>query len=154
MLASLHLAIVEPVYVGAILGGRKRVEARLGRDRRAPFGAVRLGDRVCFKRRSGPCVAFADVAQVESVWLSSPEDVDRLRRRVQAFVLAGPGFWVHKREARYATLVWFEHVEPIDARPDLSSHITPGDRSGWHVLPADVEHLIRAADPARACRSA
>lgn len=142
----LHLAIIDPAYVGPILDGRKRVESRLGRDRRAPFGVVSPGDRVCFKQRSGPCVAFATVIGVECLEVTPPAGVRALRDRVQAGVLGSSGYWRGKLGSRYATLIWFAVVEPIDATPDLSRYVRAGNRSAWHVLPAAAEDLVRAAD--------
>ncbi|MEZ6319318.1 MAG: ASCH domain-containing protein [Phycisphaerales bacterium] len=146
MSARLHLAIIDRAYVGPILDGRKRVESRLGRDRRAPFGVVSPGDRVCFKQRSGPCVALATVVGVECLELAPPAGVRELRDRVQAGVLGSSEYWRGKLGSRYATLIWFAAVEPIDSTPDLSRYIRAGNRSAWHVLPAAAETLVRDAD--------
>ena len=149
-----HLAIVDPAYVAPILDGRKRVEARLGHDRRAPFGVVSAGEHVCFKRRSGPSVAIATVVGVECFTLASSADVRALRERAQADVLGSPAFWRGKLGARFATLIRFDAVEPIDAAPDLAAYIRAGNRSAWHVLPAVAERVVRGADRSRGRRSA
>ncbi len=40
-------------YLEGLLGGEKRIEARLTKTRRAPFGRIGRGDRLFFKVSSG-----------------------------------------------------------------------------------------------------
>ena len=140
-----HVAIVLPRFARLILAGDKRAEARLGRDRRAPFGVVSPEDMVYFKVRSGGYACRAVVARVESRELASPADVRALRSMCDADVRGTPEYWRDKARSRYATIAWFERVEAVEAGPDLSRFVTRGCRSAWHVVPEEIARSIVTA---------
>ncbi|MFN0130946.1 MAG: hypothetical protein ACKVW3_00185 [Phycisphaerales bacterium] len=137
-----HIAIVTPHCLDAILDGRKTVESRLSRNRRAPFRAVGVGDCVWFKERGGGIGASARVARVLFAEGLSPSGVARLRRDFGAAIVAEPGYWQGKRLARYATLIWLDEVRATERGPRLIR--TPGDRSAWFTLQGAEQPAAKA----------
>ncbi len=110
---TVHLAILHKRYLDAILAGRKTIESRLSRTRRAPFGCVRRGDAVYFKETGGPVRARARVSRVRSIAGLTPRAIAALRREHGRAIGAGASYWKSKRTSRYATLVWFENALPL-----------------------------------------
>lgn len=113
-----HLAILHKRYLDAILDGRKTIESRLSRTRRAPFGCVRAGDVVYFKESGGPVRALARVARVRSIAGLTPTRIESLRRAHGGAIGAEAGYWRSKRASRYATLLWLRDTAALgeDAR--------------------------------------
>lgn len=130
----IHVAIVLPVYAEAIASGRKTIEARLTRNRIAPFGTVAVGDRIYFKKCSGPFVITALAAEVEQIEGLTPRGVLNLRRRFNERVLGSPEYWHGKSIARYATLVTVTEVETIAYGPDYRADPGWRPRSAWMAL--------------------
>ena len=77
--AGTHLMIVHPRYVGPLMTGEKLIEARLGRDRRAPFNHVRPGDTVYIKPTSQSVAARAIVERVDQYEDLEPVDIEKLQ---------------------------------------------------------------------------
>lgn len=130
----IHVAIVLPRYAEALATGRKSVEARLTRNRIAPYGAVAVGDRIYFKESSGPFVLTAVAAEVEHVDGLTPSGVVKLRRRFDLRVLGSPEYWRSKSIARYATFVTVSDVETIAFGPEYKSDPAWRPRSAWMTL--------------------
>lgn len=146
MVRPVHVAIVLPRYARLIVAGHKTVEARLTITRRPPFGCIRAGDRVYVRVRSGGYVAVASVGQVKEFTLRGAGDVERLRDRFQAQIMADDAFWGAKADARYATLMWLERVEPVRHGPNLAGVVPAGSRSAWHVVPGDLDVYPECVD--------
>lgn len=127
-----HVVIVREPFASAIAGGRKRVEARLSQARQVPFGVVAPGDVLWFRRAGGGYVARALVRRVTSRSGLTPRGVGALRRRFARRVGAGDEFWSARSQAKYATLVEFERVEPTAQGPIVRKRA--GDRRAWLVL--------------------
>ncbi|WP_298402330.1 ASCH domain-containing protein [uncultured Chloroflexus sp.] len=127
--ATLHLAMLREPYLGRILAGRKRIESRFGRDRRAPFGQVKAGDLVLLKRASGPLAGLALVTHTISreITLSVINEL----RTVYAADLAidDPQFWELHACDRYVTLIWIDDIYPLPAIA-----LPRRDRRGWVVV--------------------
>jgi hypothetical protein len=126
----IHVAVLKPPYIRAVLDGRKTVEARLTRARFAPYLRVSPDDRLYFKQTSGPFRATAVVTRVLTFADLDPKQVRRIRSAHNDLILGDPAYWAAKRTARYATLIWFDRVEPITMGPTYSP-----SRQAWHVLP-------------------
>jgi len=75
-----HLVILKKPYMAAILTGRKRVESRFTRTRRAFIGRVEPGDMLFLKQSSGPVCATAQVAAVKNYDGLTPEKIFELKR--------------------------------------------------------------------------
>lgn len=148
---ALHVAVVHRLYVGPILAGTKTVEARLQRARVAPFGRVRVGERVFFKTPGGPFVATARVERVEEHEHLTPERIAGLRDRLGGAVGAPAEFWLARSSARFATFLWLIGVEEVDAGPDIRDARDAQPRAAWLVLP---EPEIPHGPPLRSQRSA
>jgi len=130
-----HVAIVDPLYVGPIVEGRKTIEALLTRSRREPWGSLRAGHTVYFKRRSGGYAAVARAAEVLRYVMPIEMTVERLRAVYGAQIGADAGYWSAKADARFAVLVRLADVRAVEAGPSLV-WVKPGDRSAWRVVPA------------------
>lgn len=96
-----------------IANGEKHVEARLSVQRRVPFGAVDVGDRVYVKPRSLGVSLVARVSRVESFEDMTPSEVRALRGQFNELIRGDAAFWRAKREARYATLVWLDRKSVV-----------------------------------------
>jgi len=132
---AVHVAIVSPPYDRLILEGRKRIEARLTRTARPPFGCVKPGDRLCFKRSGSRFFAEAEADGVLMLDRLTPGRVDGLAERYNALICGEPGYWSAKRESvRYATLIWLRHVRPRSRGP----RYRPVHMRAWYVLSDDA----------------
>ncbi|MCS7003400.1 MAG: ASCH domain-containing protein, partial [Dehalococcoidia bacterium] len=109
---TLHLAILQPAPLAAILRGDKTIESRLSVDRRAPWQRVSAGDRLLLKRASGPVVASARAAWVSYHAGLTPDTASALLR-AHPGLCADPAYVAVKRRARYATLIGLTDVRPL-----------------------------------------
>jgi len=115
---ALHVAIVTPPYDRMILDGRKRIESRLTRTARPPFGCVAPGDALYFKRSGGAFFARAEAARVLMADRLTPGKVDALAERYNGDIGGAPEFWAERRgTAKFATLIWLRDVRPIEVGP-------------------------------------
>ncbi|WP_322490089.1 ASCH domain-containing protein [Chloroflexus sp.] len=127
--ATLHLAILREPYLSRILAGRKRIESRFRRDRRAPFGQVKVGDLVLLKRAGGPLAGLALVTDAISRELI-PTEMDELRAAYATdLVIDDPQFWTLHAQDCYVTLIWLDDTYPLPAIP-----FPRRDRRGWVVM--------------------
>ncbi|MEM6756175.1 MAG: hypothetical protein AAF586_03340 [Planctomycetota bacterium] len=114
---AIHVAILKPAYLRAILDGAKTIESRMTRTRQPPHGAVAVGERVFLKASGGPFGAMARVASVRS-WDDANEAVVReVWRKHHAAIGGDPAYWKSKLDSRYMTLMGLREVEPIDVGP-------------------------------------
>ncbi len=132
MTRRVHLAVVHKRYLDMILAGTKTAEARLTKTRREPYTSLQPGETIYFKQTGGPIRARARAARVHRFELTGPRDIQRLRRRFEAF-LGGPSdYWLAKADARYATIIELAGVRPVDETPGW---FRPGNtRSAWRIF--------------------
>ena len=132
MTRRVHLAVVHKRYLDMILAGTKAAEARLTKTRREPYTSLQAGETIYFKQSGGPIRARARAARVHRFELTSPRDIQRLRRRFEAS-LGGPSdYWNDKADARYATIIELADIEPVDDTPAwYHPHNT---RSAWRIF--------------------
>lgn len=126
----MHIAVVAPPYIAMMLEGRKRVESRFTRTRREPWGRVRPGDTVYFKRPGGPLVCRVSVVRVHQYRDLTPARVDELERRWNRLVCAPGSYWRQRRRARYLTLVVLSKPRPVRDGP----RTPPLFGRGWMTL--------------------
>lgn len=132
---AVHVAIVSPPYDRLILEGRKRIESRFTRTARPPFGCVKPGDRLCFKRSGSRFFAEAEVERVLMADRLTPERVDALVKRYNEWICGEAGYWAEKRaSARYATLIWLRNLRPTERGP----RYRPVHMRAWYVLGDDA----------------
>lgn len=132
---AVHVAIVSPPYDRFILEGRKRIESRFTRTDRPPFGCVRPGDRLCFKRSGSRFFADAEADRVLLADQLTPQRVDALVAQYNEWICGEAAYWEAKREqVRYATLIWLRNVRPTDRGPRYK----PVHMRAWYVLEDDA----------------
>jgi len=132
---AVHLAVLRRPYLDAALAGTKRVEARLSRNRGAPYARVRPGDTIFLKQSSGPVRAVATAGEVRTLDDLTPPLVRTLRRELDHLIGANPDYWDAKSTARYATLIWLvgtRPLTPLDAVPP----VPPLHGGAWVTYPA------------------
>jgi predicted transcriptional regulator len=129
-----HLMIVHPRYVGPILTGEKLVEARLGRDRRAPFDQVRCGDTVYIKPTSADVAGIAVVDRVDQFEDLEPVDIEKLQELYEDRVLGGEDFWQAKLDAKFATLITLSNARPLPSSHQVPGELLVASRNAWRVL--------------------
>jgi len=136
---AVHVAILASPYDQMVVDGRKRIESRLTKGPRPPFGAVTPGDVVYIKRSAGPFVARAEAARVLMADQLTPEAIDELVKRYNRWIGGNDDYWRAKRSCRYATLIWLRNIDLVSVGPRYRvQHMR-----AWYVLGDE-------ADPARA----
>lgn len=108
-----------------IESGEKRVEARLSRTKRAPYGMIARGQTVFIKKSGGEFVCRSLITHVEQHENLSPNDIKELESRYSALcdprcTRASKQFWASKEDARYAVFVWFGSREKPVQVPKVS----------------------------------
>jgi hypothetical protein len=126
-----HVAILHGPHIHALMTGQKKIECRLGRDSRPPFGCVSTGDWVWFKQPSGPIRLLARVGRVLEMKDLEPGRLTELRARWGRSIRAPESFWRDHAAARRATLLWLGCLFAVEPFP-----IIKRDRRAWVVLAA------------------
>lgn len=134
----IHVAVVKREYVELILAGKKTAELRLTRSRGAPHGRVAEGERLYFKQSSGAVRATAVVTRVETHDGLTREGISRLEAATARTVRGSRAFFDERRDARYASVIHFDSVEPCASGPDFSAERAASPRAAWLVLPDDA----------------
>ncbi|MEL6497222.1 MAG: ASCH domain-containing protein [Planctomycetota bacterium] len=131
----IHIAVIKREYVELILAGKKTAELRLTRTRGAPHGRVSPGERLYVKQSSGPIRATALVTDVESHEDLTPRRIRQLARDTAKTVRGKPDFFRERENARYATIMHFDDVEPCSFGPDFAAERAANPRAAWLILP-------------------
>ena len=124
------MAIVSASYARAILDGRKTIESRFSRDRRAPWGRVRRGDRVWVKVSGGPVVADCTVRRVIQFADLTADQLADARRQWGALVVAPAAYWNQRRHKRFGVLIWLGKPRPPRQAPRIDRQYG----AGWITL--------------------
>lgn len=114
-MANCHLVILKKPYLDAILSGRKRIESRFTKTRRAHFGRVLPGDKLFLKESSGPVSAAATAAAVKSFENLTPQRIAELKEQYNHLIVGSNDYWQSKMNCRFGFLVWLNDVERIEA---------------------------------------
>ncbi len=126
----IHVAILQKLYLDAIITGKKRVELRLTITRRVPFNAIKVGERIYFKQSSGSFRATAIVNDVLFAEQLNPHKLLKLKRRYNCEILGNDAYWKSKQTSKYATLIWLEPVERITFGPTMK----PSQGLAWFAF--------------------
>ena len=126
-----HLMIVPPRSVPDLLSGRRSVEPRLGRDRRAPYGRVCPGDEVFIMATGGTIFGVCTVERVDEFEGLEPADIDRLRDAYEPRANAGADFWASKQDACFATMVWLGAIRPVRDASRVPQDLIAPSRHAW-----------------------
>ena len=101
-----HVAIMNKSYgdlIAKILSGEKKIESRWSKNRIAPWGRVKRGDRIYFKNSGGLVVAMATA---EKVMQFERKDFDKARELFPA-----PDEWA--RGKNYCVLIWLKNPKKV-----------------------------------------
>ena len=126
----IHVAILKPGYLHAILEGRKTIESRLTKTKQPPFGLVEAGERIFLKVSSGPFMATAIAGEVQSIEILQATDLKRLHKRYNKAICGDDAYWALKKNSRFATLIELNEVEPIEVGPKYKIAYM----KAWYVL--------------------
>jgi hypothetical protein len=126
-----HVAIIDAHAAEALLAGRKRVETRFSRTRRAPFGRANRHDIIHFKVSGGAIIGTCSVTRVRTLADLTPSRITALRRELDRAVAAPYAYWAARRHCRYATLLW---LSPL-AAPPPGLRIPRQYGTAWFTLP-------------------
>jgi ASC-1-like (ASCH) protein len=126
---SHHLVILRKVYLVRILRGQKKLECRLSRTRRPPFGVVSVGDTLWLKQSGGMILATAIAHRVTFIHPLTAAGFTDLQVRYADALGADSDFFADHAHSRFASIIHLSRVR----------HITPikvpkPDRRAWVVL--------------------
>ncbi len=124
-----HLVILQPRYLNLIIAGKKDVECRATRFRRAPYLRVRRGDLLWFKKTSGCVVCKSKVLWVRELHITERQQFDELRALWQDRIQAEDSFWRAASAKQYWTLLGLGRV-----RRCMPFSVQKRDRRAWVVL--------------------
>lgn len=126
---ALHLAILVNPYLQLLLTGQKTIESRFSLHRRAPFNQIDASDVVLLKRSGGPILGIGLVARTRFLTVT-PQVLEEIKTSYSAELgIRDPAFWEARASSGYATLLWLEHVTPIEPLP-----FQKRDQRAWVVL--------------------
>lgn len=126
----IHVAILKPGYIKAILAGTKTIESRLTKTAQPPHGKVEPGERLFIKASGGPFMATAIAGDVQTYTDLTPTDLRRMRKRFNKKIGGDDAYWEMKRESRFATLIDLHTVEPLSVGPTYKVAYM----KAWYVL--------------------
>lgn len=133
----IHVAILKPGYLRAILDGTKTIESRLTKTMQPPHGKVQPGERLFLKASGGPFMATALAGKVLSHQDLTPRGIDKMRRKYNKPIGGDEAYWEMKRESRFATLIELNEVEPISVGPKYKVAYM----KAWYVLDEAISPL-------------
>jgi hypothetical protein len=125
---GIHLAIFAEPFLSMILSGRKTIESRFSRNRRAPYGEIGDGDIILIKEVAGPICGLA-LARRSWCYDLVTEPIDRIRARFGLGIGGDDEFWASRGDAHYATLIELDRPEAI-----APVACDKRDRRGWVSL--------------------
>ena len=133
----IHVAILKPGYIDAILEGRKTVESRLTKTKQPPHGKIVPGERLYLKASGGPFMATAIAGEVQSFSDLDLAAVHQLRKKYDEQICGDDAYWDAKRDSKYATLIELTEVKPIATGPPYKVAYM----KAWYVLDEDRDPL-------------
>jgi ASC-1-like (ASCH) protein len=129
----MHVAIVDFHAARGLIAGVKRVESRLYRSKRSPYGRIRRGETIYFKLSGGEIIGATRALRVLEFGDLTPRGVERLRRRYGRVVRAPAEYWRARRDCRYGVLIWLAPLREPLAGPPLARQYG----NGWLTLGGD-----------------
>jgi hypothetical protein len=128
---------MKPGPLRKLLSGEKTIESRFSRICGLPHGRVSPGDRIFFKESGGPVRCFGTALAAATWRLEGPDDLNALRLLYNRWIRAEDDYWESKRDARWATLIRFETIVPVEPTP-----FPKNDRRPWLTLDGDFEAAV------------
>lgn len=126
----IHVAILLKPYADLVLAGTKRVECRLTQQPLAPFECIEPGERIYIKQSGGPYRATAIAGEVICEADLTPTRIRQLYKHYNDLICGELAFWKMKKQAKFATLIWLEQVEPTSTGPALA----PSRGLAWRTI--------------------
>lgn len=126
----IHVAILKPGYIHAILDGTKTIESRLTKTMQQPHDKIEPGERLFLKASGGPFMATAIAGKVHHFGDMQPKDVQKIRKRYGKQIGGDDTYWDMKRDSRFATLIQLQEIEPINVGPKYKVAYM----KAWYVL--------------------
>ncbi|MEO0474818.1 MAG: hypothetical protein AAF085_02445 [Planctomycetota bacterium] len=136
----IHVAILKPGYIKAILDGRKTIESRMTKTKQPPYGQVESGERIYLKASGGPFMATAIAGEVNSFSALAPDSIQQIRDKHGEQIGGDDAYWDMKRDSKYATLIELTKVEPIQIGPPYKVAYM----KAWYVLDEDRDPMFVA----------
>ena len=124
-----HLVILKRPYLEAILDGRKTIESRFIKSKKAPFGRVSVGDILFLKQSSGPVCATARVQAVKNFENLTGQQMLEIKHRYNHQIFGSEEYWQSKAVCGFGILAWLKDVKRI--KP---VYISKKDWRAWVVL--------------------
>lgn len=143
-MANYHLVILKKPYLDAILTGRKTIESRFTRTRRAAFGQVSVGDKLFLKVSSGPVCAAAAVQVVKNFENLTPKQIIEIKQQYNQQICGSDEYWQSKMDCKFGFLIWLEDIRPI--KP---VQINKKDWRAWVVLTEKENFGLSETDVAK-----
>jgi len=112
-MANYHLVILKKPYLEAILAGRKQVESRFTKTKRAHFGRVLPSDTLFLKESSGPVCAVASVAAVKNFQNLTTKQIIELKQEYNRQICGSDEYWQSKADCKFGFLVWLKDIQAI-----------------------------------------
>lgn len=125
-----HVAVLKKIYLDQILVGTKRIECRLTKQARAPFGRIVKGETIFLKQSSGPYRAVAKAGRVLFEADLTPSRIRAIQREYASQLGGEDAFWSRKMDCNYLTLIWLEEV----IATNLGPRIAPLQGRAWLTL--------------------
>lgn len=121
-----HVAIMSRRFgdlIAKILSGEKKIESRWLKNKSAPWGKVKTGDTIYFKKSGGPVTAVASVSKIlQFDNLSS----DKVRVILDKWPLIDYE-WVKNK--KYCVLIWLKN--PKSVKPFKINKSGFGSATAW-----------------------
>lgn len=136
----IHIAILKPGYIEAILKGRKTVESRMTKTKQPPYGQIEPGERIYLKASGGPFMATAVAGEVQSFSGLDPDGIQQIRDKHGKQIGGDDAYWDMKRDSKYVTLIDLTEVETIAIGPPYKVAYM----KAWYVLEEDRDPLLIA----------
>ena len=105
--------------IAKILSGEKKIESRWSKNKVAPWGRVKRGDRIYFKNSGEPVTAMAEVEKVRQF---EKKDFDKARE-----LFSASDKWA--RGKNYCVLIWLK--DPKKVKPFKINKSGFGSAAAW-----------------------
>lgn len=123
---TVHVAILQKLYLNLILNHQKTIESRFSKDRRRPYKKVKEGDIILLKASGGPISGIAYVDFTKFFELSDTPIKTIKSKYGKQMQIQDPAFWEECSRKSFATLIGLKHVTEI---PPLQ--FIKRDRNAW-----------------------
>jgi len=141
-MANYHLVILKKPYLEAILAGRKQIESRFTKTKRAHFGRVLPGDTLFLKESSGPVCAAATVAAVKNFQNLTPGQIIKLKQEYNRQICGSDEYWQSKADCKFGLLVWLEEIQPMEpvqiGKKDWRAWVVLTEKENFGLLKSDA----------------